>query len=53
MPGKFRSKPEQKASLIQRAAHRFGASVEQVGINHRGFDIFMPKQFLKSCISVN
>jgi len=46
MPGKARSKPEQKASLIHGAAHRFEAAVEHVGINHCNFDIFMPKQFL-------
>jgi len=46
MPGKARSKPEQKASLIQWAAHRFGVAVEHVGINHCGSDISMPKQFL-------
>ena len=44
--GKGRDKPEPKVSLIQRAAHRLRSAVEHVGVNHRGFNVFMPKQFL-------
>ena len=32
--------------LIEWAANRFRTFVENVGVDHRGFDIFMSKQFL-------
>jgi hypothetical protein len=37
---------EQTTLLIQRAAHSFRPTVEYISIDHRGFDIFMPKQYL-------
>jgi hypothetical protein len=45
-PGKSRDKPEQVASLIQRAAHGTGPAVQHVGIDHGSFDILVSEQFL-------
>ncbi len=33
-------------SLIQRAAHRPAAAVEDVGVDHRGADVFVTQEFL-------
>jgi hypothetical protein len=46
MLGKSWDVTEQKASLIQRIAHRIKNTVEHVVEKHRGFDIFTPKQYL-------
>jgi hypothetical protein len=33
---------------IEGAADRFGAAIEDVGVDHGGFDVFMTEQFLDS-----
>jgi hypothetical protein len=47
--GRARTYPHDNApetdSILQRAAHWFGATIENVGVNHRGLDIFVPEQF--------